>query len=132
MIELIVTAALFTRDIDYTIPEHYQEYAECVADRESSGSPHAVNPSGKYRGKYQFNDALADGTTYHIKAWVKSWHPKPKKYLAALRDKPMNKWPEAVQDAAFVAVLDGHDAKERWSGMSHFAGGRWYCGKDGR
>lgn len=112
---------------DYEIPAVYAEYERCVAERESNDRVNAVNPSGKYRGIYQFNDALADGTTWHIKDWVSTWHPKPKKYLAALRDKPMNKWPREVQEAAFVAVLDGHDKDKRWAGKFHFAGGRWSC-----
>lgn len=112
---------------EYPVPEVYQEYEACVAKRESNGRPNAVNPTGKYRGMYQFNDALADGTTYHIIDWLGTWHSKPKKYAAKLRETPMNKWPEEVQTAAFVAVLDGHDADERWAGKSHFAGGRWHC-----
>jgi len=112
---------------EYNVPKVYEKYERCVAERESNSRPEAVNPTGKYRGMYQFNDELADGTTYHIKEWVATWHSKPKKYLRWLRKTPMNKWPEEVQTAAFVAVLDGHDKNIRWYGKSHFAGGRWTC-----
>lgn len=112
---------------EYPVPAVYQEYEQCVAERESNGRPEAVNPTGKYRGMYQFDKELAAGTTYHIVDWLKTWHPQPKKYAAALRQAPMNKWPEEVQTAAFVAVLDGHDKDVRWSGKFHFKGGRWSC-----
>lgn len=112
---------------EYPVPAVYQEYEQCVAERESNGRPEAVNPTGKYRGMYQFDKELAAGTTYHIVDWLKTWHPQPKKYAAALRQAPMNKWPKEVQTAAFVAVLDGHDKDVRWSGKFHFKGGRWSC-----
>lgn len=112
---------------DFEVPAVYAEYERCVAERESNDRVNAVNPTGKYRGIYQFNDALADGTTWHIVDWLKTWHPKPRKYAAALREQPMNKWPREVQEAAFVAVLDGHDKNQRWAGKSHFANGRWSC-----
>lgn len=112
---------------EYPVPAVYQEYEECVAVRESNRRPDAINPTGKYRGMYQFDEALADGSTYHIIGWLSSWHSKPKQYAAALRDTPMNKWPAEVQTAAFISVLDGHGQKVRWSGKKHFAGGRWTC-----
>jgi len=112
---------------EYTVPKVYEQYERCVAERESNSRPEAVNPTGKYRGMYQFDKELARGTTWHITDWLRTWHPKPKKYAAWLRQTPMNKWPEEVQTAAFVAVLDGHDKEIRWYGKSHFAGGRWKC-----
>jgi len=112
---------------EYTVPKVYERYERCVAERESNSRPGAVNPSGKYRGMYQFDKALARGTTWHIIDWLDTWHSKPKAYAAWLRKTPMNLWPEEVQTAAFVAVLDGHDKNIRWYGKSHFAGGRWSC-----
>lgn len=111
----------------YEIPKVYQAYERCVAERESNDRPDAVNPTGKYRGLYQFDDALADGTTWHIVDWLGTWHPQPKLYAKALRATPMNKWPRQVQKAAFVSVLDGHDKGVVWAGKQHFAGGRWKC-----
>ena len=121
---LLVTAMKIP---EFEVPKVYREYEACVAERESNGRPNAVNPSGKYRGMYQFNDQLKRGTTFHIIDWLDTWHSSPKKYAAWLRKTPMNKWPEEVQTAAFVAVLDGHDKNQRWAGRFHFAGGRWSC-----
>jgi hypothetical protein len=126
MIELLFM--LHNTDIpEYNVPKVYERYERCVAKRESEFTPTAVNPTGKYRGMYQFDKALARGTTWHITDWLRTWHPKPKKYAAWLRGTPMNHWPEEVQTAAFVAVLDGHDKDIRWYGKDHFAGGRWSC-----
>jgi hypothetical protein len=126
MIEALLMVAA-TKIPDYPVPHVYQQYEACVAERESNGRPEAVNPTGKYRGMYQFDKELARGTTWHIVDWLRTWHPKPKKYAAWLRKTPMNKWPEEVQTAAFIAVLDGHDKGIRWHGKKHFAGGRWSC-----
>lgn len=126
MIELL----FMVHDVEpprYEVPAVYRQYERCVAKRESEFRPHAVSPTGKYRGMYQFDDELADGTTYHITDWLRTWHPKPKQYAAWLRKTPMNQWPAPVQTAAFVAVLDGHDKDARWYGKDHFAGGRWTC-----
>jgi len=124
-------AALFmvpSTDIPkYEIPAVYREYERCVATRESNSRPEAVSPSGKYRGMYQFDEPLKDGTTYHIVDWLATWHPQPRKYAAVLRDTPMNQWPREVQTAAFIAVLNGHDKQVRWYGRKHFDFGRWSC-----
>lgn len=111
----------------YPVPAVYQEYERCVAERESNDTPTAVNPTGKYRGLYQFNKELATSTTWHIIDWLETWHPKPREYAKALRATPMNKWPRQVQTAAFVSVLDGHDKGVVWAGKKHFKGGRWTC-----
>ena len=112
---------------EYNVPKVYEVYERCVAERESNDRPEAVSPTGKYRGMYQFDEPLKDGSTYHIIDWLETWHPQPKKYAAVLRDTPMNKWPRQVQTAAFVAVLDGHDKNIVWYGRKHFKGGRWSC-----
>jgi hypothetical protein len=111
----------------YEVPAVYREYEKCVAKRESNGRPEAVSPSGKYRGMFQFDEELKDGTTWHIVDWLATWHPQPRKYAAVLRDTPMNKWPKQVQRAAFVAVLDGHDKGKRWAGKAHFDFGNRSC-----
>lgn len=111
----------------YPVPAVYREYERCVAERESNDRPEAVNPTGKYRGMYQFDKRLAAGSTYHIVDWLSTWHSNPKGYAAVLRKTPMNKWPRQVQTAAFIVTLDGHDMQVRWSGKKHFAGGRWTC-----
>lgn len=126
MIELLLMVP--NADIpEYNVPKVYEVYERCVAERESNGRPDAVNPSGKYRGMYQFDEELKDGTTYHIIEWLGTWHSQPRKYAAWLRKTPMNLWPAEVQTAAFVAVLDGHDKDKKWYGRKHFKGGRWTC-----
>lgn len=126
MIELFITIPAAAIP-DYKVPAVYREFEACVAERESNSRPEAVSPTGKYRGMYQFNDELADATTYHIVDWLATWHPQPKKYAAVLRETPMNYWPREVQTAAFVAVLDGHDKKVRWHGRKHWEGNGWTC-----
>jgi hypothetical protein len=125
---MIEAAALATvlalRPPEYVPPSSQVEYGKCVAERESNGRPDAVSPTGRYRGKYQFNAPLARGATWHIMPWLKQWHPKPKRYAAQLRRTPMNQWHEHVQDAAFYMTLN-HSGL--WSGKSHWKGGRWTC-----
>lgn len=108
----------------YTPPPEQVSYGLCVAERESNGRPEAVNPTGKYRGKYQFSEELKDGATWMMLDWIRTWHPRPLKYAAYLRATPMNEWPERVQDAAFFETLN-HEGE--WSGRAHWAGGRWKC-----
>lgn len=107
------------------VPADQRTYMECVAKRESEGIPTVVSPSGRYFGKYQFSAALARGATWHIMPWLRTWHPNPKQYASLLRRTPMNRWPERVQDAAFIYTLN-HDGV-KWSGKAHWKGGRWSC-----
>jgi hypothetical protein len=107
------------------VPADQRTYMECVAKRESEGIPTVVSPNGRYFGKYQFSAALARGATWHILPWLKTWHATPKKYAAQLRRMPMNRWPERIQDAAFIYTLNYGGVK--WSGKSHWHGGRWSC-----
>ena len=126
MIELFITIPAAAIP-EYKVPAVYREFEACVAERESNSRPEAVSPTGKYRGMYQFDEPLKDGTTYHIVDWLATWHPQPRKYAAVLRDTPMNQWPREVQTAAFVAVLNGHDKGVTWYGRKHFNFGRWSC-----
>ena len=107
------------------VPADQRQYMQCVATRESEGDPSVVSPTGKYRGKFQFNAPLARGATWHILPWLRTWHPTPRKYAAELRRTPMNRWPERVQDAAFIFTLNHNGVK--WSGKRHWYGGRWAC-----
>lgn len=106
---------------EYQVPKVYQAFEKCVSWRESRRKPDAVNPTGKYRGMYQMDHAIASGATHWIVDWLGTWHRTPKKYAAALRATPVNKWPRQVQTAVFVVTLNGHDKNERWSGAAH-----WY------
>lgn len=116
----------------YDVPTRYVIYERCVRERESNGRWDAVNPTGKYRGAYQFDHALASGATWHmledIIEYSKARTKKQARVIARkLRNTPMNKWPAWAQTSAFVQTLDGHDAEQPWSGKSHWAGGRWTC-----
>jgi hypothetical protein len=114
LVEAMVMVALNSPP-EFRIPRDQRAYTDCVAQRESEGKPSVVSHTGKYRGKYQFSPELA---------------PEPRKYAARLRVTPMNRWHEHVQDAAFIHTLNHNGVK--WSGMRHWSGGRWSCGKNGR
>ena len=129
LVEAMVMVALNSPP-EFRRPRDQRAYTDCVAERESEGSPRAVNPTGKYRGKYQFSPELARGATWHIMPWLRTWHPEPRKYAERLRATPMDRWHEHVQDAAFILTLNHNGVK--WSGMDHWSGGRWSCGKNGR
>ena len=94
-------------------------FQDCVARRESRYDHTAVSRTGKYRGKYQFSDALKRGAVWHLLPWLREWHPDAKAYAAQLRRTPMNQWPEVMQDAAFILTL--HHDGVRWVEWRH-----WY------
>lgn len=121
---MITVALISSAPPEYKPPKDQVQFAQCVAKRESGHSPYAVSRYGTYKGKYQFNDALADGSTWMMLDWIETWHPKPRKYAEYLRALPMNKWPEQVQDAAFFETLNYNS---KWSGKDHWAGGNWNC-----
>lgn len=137
MIETVVLAALLQADSKYEVPARYEAYEVCVRERESNGRWDAVNPTGKYLGAYQMTQALGEGATWHmledIIEYSKAKNKKQARVRAEiLRATPVNEWPAWAQTSAFVQTLDGHDQEEAWSGASHWAGGRWYCGKEGK
>jgi len=125
------------QDSKYEVPEHYAAYEVCVRERESNGRWDAVNPTGKYLGAYQMTQALGEGATWHmledIVEYSKAKNKKQAKVRAEiLRATPVDEWPAWAQTSAFIQTLDGHDLEVAWSGASHWAGGRWYCGKEGK
>lgn len=116
----------------YDVPARYVTYEYCVRMRESNGRWNAVNPTGKYRGAYQFSPELARGATFHmlediIKYSTADSRTEARAIASKLRSMPMNKWPAWAQTSAFVQTLDGHDAEQPWSGKFHWNGGRWSC-----
>lgn len=124
MIESLFLAAVVTMTGQQSVPVVHMDavtsaFQRCVANRESRGKPDAVSHTGKHRGKYQVTPDMAVGMSWHVLPWLKTWRSDAGRYAAKLRHTPMNKWPERVQDAAFVLTLhhDGH----RWSGWQH-----WY------
>ena len=124
MIESMLLAAVVTMAGKQTVPVVHVDAAtsafmKCVAHRESRGRATAVSRSGKHRGKYQVTPAMAVGMSWHVLPWLRTWRSDAGRYAAKLRHTPMNKWPERVQDAAFVLTL--HHDGVRWSGWQH-----WY------
>lgn len=96
-----------------------EAFRDCVSFRESRNDPTAVSASGKHRGKYQVTPGMGRGMAWHLLPWLKTWHADAKGYAAQLRRTPVNKWPEEMQDAAFVLTL--HYDGKKWSGWRH-----WY------
>lgn len=118
---LALTVAPALNDVAPVIPVDVQtsRFMECVSFRESRNDSTAVSRTGKHRGKYQATPAMARGMAWHLLPWLKTWHADAKGYAMQLRRTPMNRWPEEMQDAAFILTL--HHNGKRWSGWRH-----WY------
>jgi hypothetical protein len=106
--------------------KHQESYQLCVLRRESNGHWFSTNRSHGYFGAFQFNKALARGSTWMITPELKAIHGKEKgKAIAAkLRNTEMHKWKPYYQGMAFFTVLNW---KGDWSGKKHWRGGRWHC-----
>lgn len=100
-----------------------QPFAECVARRESGGRPDARNPNSSAQGKYQWLDGQWRHGLAHMTAWrLKQYglsHAEARALRQWLRDRPIMKWPESLQEVAFAASLN---ARGQWSGWRH-----WYA-----
>ena len=124
MISGLLLATVVAASSPVTVPMVHTDAAtsafmHCVAHRESRGVPTAVSQSGRHRGKFQVTDAMRVGMSWNVLPWLKTWHHNASRYAAQLRHTPMNRWPESVQDAAFVFTL--HHNGQRWVGWRH-----WY------
>lgn len=126
---VLATALAIPAGPAYPVPADQVAYERCVAHRESNDNPRSTNRANGYFGKYQFSQPLTRGATWMMLDWLATWHPQPKRLAAQLRATEMHRWPANLQLAAFIETLN-HEGK--WSGMSHWAGGRWTCGKGGR
>ena len=125
----------------YPLPSYYQAYEKCVRLRESNGHWTSRNPTRKYLGAYQMTQELANGATYwmvkrgDIARYLdrtsvrKSTKREQREFAALLRMSSVHKWDPYLQTAAFRRTMDGHAKNQPWSGMSHWYGGRWYCGR---
>ena len=120
----------------YPLPKYYQAYEECVRLRESNGHWTARNPSRRYLGAYQMTQELANGATYwmfkrgDIARYLGTASVKEQRQFAReLRGTSVHKWDPYLQTAAFRRTLDGHVKDQPWSGISHWYGGRWHCGR---
>jgi hypothetical protein len=130
IIAAVAAAALFAGPT-YVIPPDQAAYVHCVAERESHSNPKSTNRAHGYFGMFQFSDALSDGAAWMMIPWLSTWHPHPRQFAAQLRATEMHKWPANLQIAAMLTVLN---ARGKWSGAHHWAGGRYTCtpGKQGK
>jgi hypothetical protein len=97
-----------------------EQYRICVIQRESGGN--YDEPSGPWRGAYQFSDSLAAGALRAMRAEiVEVYGNAGKQAIDALEGTLIHTWPRFFQDAAFWTTFN------RGAGASHWAGGSWYC-----
>ena len=93
------------------IPGSWRPFAECVSDRESSGSYSARNPSSSAQGRWQFLDISwrQNGGLHFMVAKRLRAFGLPSTAAADVRqylaDTPIAEWPGPYQDTGFVAVI---------------------------
>ena len=102
------------------IPRQWRPFADCVANRESHHNPRAQNPVSSAQGKYQFLDnAWRIGAGWNVYSRLRDAGMPRREARAILRDlhsKPIKRWAEAYQDAAFVFVILIPRGWRHWSG----------------
>jgi hypothetical protein len=97
-----------------------EQYRLCVVQRESGGN--YDEPSGPWRGAYQFSDSLAAGALRAMRPeFQKVYGNVGMRALDALEGTLIHTWPRFFQDAAFWTTLN------KGAGASHWSGGNWYC-----
>lgn len=79
----------------------HESVRRCIVRRESGGNYRVVSSSGRYRGAYQFNAALARSTARKM--------GRP-----GLVGKPMNRWSRFAQDKAFWIVWNRGRGAGNW------------------
>ena len=103
------------------IPAEWQEFQECVADRESSGSYTAQNPTSSAQGKYQFLDNnWREGGAWNVyKRLIKhgATRKEANRIRLVLREAPIKTWRPKYQEILFAEVLLSGEGK----GWAH-----WY------
>lgn len=117
------------RDSSYTgtyFDADQEPYRKCVAERESNGHAWSRSKSRTYHGAYQVSNDLWRGATYMMAAELKQeFGPVVGKRIAVeLRSIKASEAATRWQTQAFYTILNW-DSK--WSGKSHWAGGRWTC-----
>lgn len=106
--------------------QEWERTRRCIVKRESEGQYDVINPTGSYRGAYQVSKPMAIGMGWMIqKELAAEGVPADiaKEIGRTLRSLPANKWDRFYQDMGFWLVWD--DA----NGKSHWANGRYRCGK---
>jgi len=97
-----------------------EQYRLCVIQRESGGN--YDEPSGPWRGAYQFSDSLAAGALRTMRAEiVETYGDAGRRALDSLEGTYIHTWPRFFQDTAFWTIFD------KGAGASHWAGGNWFC-----
>lgn len=90
------------------IPAQWQQFADCVATRESHHNPKALNRGSGAAGKWQFMPAWRRGLPHMVAERLASNGATPRlvrRLLASARELPINKWKEHYQDIGFVAAI---------------------------
>jgi hypothetical protein len=97
-----------------------EQYRICVIQRESGGN--YDEPSGPWRGAYQFSDSLAAGALRAMRTEiVEVYGNAGKQAIDSLEGTLIHTWPRFFQDAAFWTTFN------KGAGASHWAGGSWFC-----
>ena len=97
-----------------------EQYRICVIQRESGGN--YDEPSGPWRGAYQFSDSLAAGALRAMSAEIiEVYGNAGRQAINRLEGTLIYTWPRFFQDAAFWTTFNFG------AGASHWAGGSWYC-----
>ena len=104
--------------------------------RESNSHWDARSGGRKHLGAYQMTQALANGATYwmlkrgDLARYLGTGNRSKQRILARqLRSTSVHEWEPWLQTAAFVRTMDGHEKNQPWSGLHHWNGGRWSCGR---
>ena len=103
------------------IPAPIRRWAQCVSDRESSGSYTARNPNSSASGRWQLLDTAwrVNGGIDHIVARRLTAFGMPRPQVRAVRQHlaatPIHRWPAPFQDAAFVQIVQEGGA-HHWAG----------------
>lgn len=97
-----------------------EQYRLCVIQRESGGN--YDEPSGPWRGAYQFSDSLAAGALRSMRPEIiERYGNAGRQAVDALEGTFIHTWPRFFQDAAFWTTFN------MGAGAGHWAGGNWYC-----
>jgi hypothetical protein len=100
-------------------PRGWSAFAECVIDRESGGSPSAINTAGSgAAGIAQWLPAWRHGLPYNVAARLRD-HGMPRTDARAVRQHlaglPIHKWPLAYQRVGFADQLARPGGWQHWS-----------------
>ena len=120
----------------YPVPSRYVQAEECIRMRESNSHWDSRSGGRKHLGAYQMTQALANGATHWMlkrgdfaRYLPGSTLKEQRAEAKRLRATSVHEWEPWLQTAAFVRTMDGHEKNVPWSGLHHWNGGRWSCGR---